>query len=239
MSDVGKIEGDRLVELFQHLIEKRVIISMHMVGTDLDRLTCVTALKKSPEGDVLDIDLPNDFKSSVKPNGPLKLKFNFNGPDHLEYLFTTTGGQIGRREITVPLPPYVERIQRRKNFRMETPLGTKMFLKSGRVQAVFSLINISLGGAYGTLLKHNAKHTDGMILEIGETVDNLGIFVPAGKDWEELIIIIKQAEVRRIDHDRHHKKYKYAFEFMDLAASEKRKLTQSIYQFQRQFLQRR
>jgi c-di-GMP-binding flagellar brake protein YcgR len=169
----------------------------------------------------------------------LKLKFNFNGPDHLEYIFSTVGGHIGRREITVPLPDYVERIQRRKNFRMETPLGTKMFLKSGKIHAVFSLINISLGGAYGTLTKHNVKHNSGTILEVKESVENLGIYVPENKCWAELIIIIKRAEVRRIDYDKNRKIYKYAFEFMEMATNEKKKLVQSIYHFQRQFLQRR
>ena len=239
MSDVGKIEGERLVELFQHLIEKRVILSMHMVGTELDRLTCVTGLQQDPENPTLQIDLPNDFKSSAAKDGPMELKFNFNGPDHLEYIFSTRGGRITGRDIIVPMPDVVDRIQRRKNFRMETPLGTKMFLKTGPIQAVFSLINISLGGAYGTLTKHNVRKSDGMILSLGESVENLGIHVPEDKDWDELIIIIKRAEVRRIDHDRDRKLYKYAFEFMDMAAPEKKKLTQSIYHFQRRFLQRR
>lgn len=240
MSEVGKIEGDRLVELFHHLIEKRVIISMHMVGTEFERLTCVTGLNRDETGHTLQIDLPNDFRSSVGKNGPLELRFNFNGPeDRLEYLFSTTGGHIRGREIIVPLPDYVDRIQRRKNFRMETPPATKMFLNWGQIQAVFSLINISLGGAYGTLSKHNVKHTDGLILSVGDSVENIGIVVPEDKDWDELIIIIKRAEVRRIDHDRDRKLYKYAFEFMDMMAPEKKKLTQSIYHFQRQFLQRR
>ncbi len=239
MSDAGKIEGDKLIELFQHLIEARVIISMHMVGTEFERLTCVTGLQQHPENPTLQIDLPNDFKSSVKKDAPLNLKFNFNGPDHLEYIFSTTGGQISGREITIPFPEYVDRIQRRKNFRMETPVGTKMFMKSGHIQAVFSLVNISLGGAYGTLTKHNVKNSAGMILSVDDRVQNLGIYVAEDKDWDELIIIIKMAEVRRIDYDRDHKRYKYAFEFMEIAETEKRKLTQSIYNFQRQFLQRR
>lgn len=240
MSEGGKIEGDRLVELFHHLIDKRVIMSMHMVGTEFERLTCVTGLNEDETGRTLQIDLPNDFTSPVGKNGPLQLKFNFNGPeDRLEYIFSTTGGRITGREIVVPFPEYVDRIQRRKNFRMETPLGTKMFLKSGQIQAVFSLINISLGGVYGTLSKHNVRKTDGLILSVGESVENMGIYVPEDKDWDELIIIVKRAEVRRIDHDRDRKLYKYAFEFMEMAPPEKRKLTQSIYHFQRQFLQRR
>lgn len=237
MSDPEKIQGDKLIEIFRYLVEKRVIIAMQMVDADLERLTCVTQVSEAPPSFV--VDLPEDFKISVNKADELKLRFNFNGPDRLEYLFAATGGQANHRELRLPLPEYLERIQRRKDFRMDTPVGSKLFLKIDKLHAVLGLNNISLGGAFGTLLKHNHKTLSGSLLAENQHIDNAGILIPSTEDRDEIIIIIKKIEVRRILHDLERKIYKYAFQFIEMDPREKSKLTQAIYAIQRQFLKRR
>jgi hypothetical protein len=237
-NDLGKLQGDKVAEILRYLIDKRVIIAMQLVGTSFERLTCVTQMRPGPQPSFV-VDLPEDFKSAAPNYNELVLRFNFNGPDRLEYIFATQGGQLKGRELHLPFPDHVERLQRRKNFRMETPLGTKLFLKIDKIQAVLGLINISLGGAYGTLLKHNEKDLSGSLLESDQRLYNAGILFPAEAEDEELLVIIKKLEVRRIEHDHERKIYKYAFEFMEVDPVEMKKLTQAIYQIQRRFLQRR
>ena len=239
MDASGKLQGSKVVELFSYLIEKRVILSVHMVGTGFERLTCVTGMQEGPGGHILRIDLPDGFKAAARRTNPLLLKFNFNGPDHLEYLFSTQGGAFERNELLIPIPDYVERLQRRKDFRMQTPAGTRMLIKIDKLHAVLSLINISLGGAFGALIKHNCKNLKGSILSIEQRIYNPGILVPADSDQGEVIIIIQKAEVRRIEHEQTKNLYRYAFEFTEIDPNEKKKLVQAIYHFQRQYLQRR
>ena len=101
------------------------------------------------------------------------------------------------------------------------------------------MINISLGGIFGALIKHNCRDLKGSLLAMGQDIHNAGIIVPPGSEREEQIIIIKKMEVRRIEHDKDRNIYRYAFEFKDILTTETKKLTQAIYYFQRVFLQRR
>ncbi|KJS31157.1 MAG: hypothetical protein VR64_12575 [Desulfatitalea sp. BRH_c12] len=239
MSDPGNVRTKKFFELFSYLVEKRVIISMYVVGGDFERLTCITGIKEDVAGHQLLVDMPDGFEAVAKKFDPLHLRFNFNGPDQLEYIFTTRGGCIAGRELAMPFPDVVERIQRRKNFRMETPVGTKMLFKINNSPVVFALINISLGGAFGALIKHGFKDLKGSLLTVSQKIYNAGIVVPAANERAGETIIIKRSEVRRIEHDRDRNLYRYALEFIDIDPVEKRKLTQAIYHFQRIFLQRR
>lgn len=239
MNDPGKVQGERLLELFNQLIEKKIIISMNVVGTGFERLTCIVGVQEDPRGHMLQVDLPEGFKAAADGKDVLHLRFNFNGPDQLEYIFSTKGGTYGGGGLLIPFPDHVERLQRRKDFRMDVPPGTRLLIQIDKIKAIISLINISLGGAFGALLKHNAKNTQGALLQIDQVVYNAGIMVPASKETAEQIIIIEKAQVRRIEHDKERDLYKFAFQFTNMAKEEKKKLTQAIYSFQRQFLQNR
>jgi hypothetical protein len=238
MTDPAKLQEQKLFDLFNYLIDKRVIISMQLIGTDFERLTCVTKVRREPEGPWLQIDMPDGFQAAAARHA-LKLRFNFNGPDQLEYIFTTQGGFVKGRDLHLPFPEYVERVQRRKNFRMPTPIGTKMMFRTERGPAILGVINISLGGIFGALVKPAAKDLNGSLLTMGQAIQHAGIIVPADSETEELIIIIHAMEVRRIEHDQERHIFRYAFEFKGLLPNETKKLTQAIYYFQRVFLQRR
>ncbi len=239
MAETAKLQEQKLIDLFNYLIEKRVIISLQVVDADFERLTCVTQIRREADGPWLQIDMPEGFQAVAFKHGSMHLRFNFNGPDQLEYIFTTRGGYVKGRDLHLPFPEYVERVQRRKNFRMPTPIGTKMMFRTERGPAVLSLINISLGGILGALVKPAAKDLQGSLLAMGQTIQHAGIIVPPDSDTEELIIIIHKMEVRRIEHDTERNIYRYAFEFKEIQPNENKKLTQAIYHFQRVFLQRR
>jgi hypothetical protein len=242
MADSIKLQEQKLFDLFNYLIEKRVIISMQLIGADFERLTCVTKVRRESDGPWLQVDMPEGFQAAAARIGTmhaLDLRFNFNGPDQLEYIFNTRGGFAKGRDLHLPFPAYVERVQRRKNFRMPTPIGTKMMFRTERGPAVLSLINISLGGIFGALVKPTPKDLHESLLVMGQSIQHAGIIVPADGEAEEMIIIINKMEVRRIEHDPERNIYRYAFEFKDILPNENKKLTQAIYHFQRVFLQRR
>jgi hypothetical protein len=241
MSDLGKIHDKRrLLNLFEYLLKERVIISVHIVGTDFDRLTCVNAVKEDSSGNWLLIDLPDGFRAAAGKIGTLDLRFNFNGPDQLEYIFATSGGHIAGHDLILPFPERVDRVQRRKNFRMETPSGTKMLLAlDDDVKAVLGLINISIGGALGALIKHNCKGLQGSLLAVNQTILGGAIIVPADVDRPQQLILIKKSEVRRIEHQKERNIYRYAVQFIEVEPTEMKKLTQAIYHFQREFLKKR
>jgi hypothetical protein len=239
LSDPGKVQGEKLATLFNELIDKKVIISIHVVGTGFERLTCIASLERDSEADYLLIDRPDGFSQSASQDGAWNLRFNFNGPDQLEYIFSTRGGEICGRNLKVPFPEYVERLQRRKDFRILTVPGTKLLFAVEKIKGVIDLINISLGGAFGVLRKHKSKAPGGSVLALDQRLYKIGLIFPADKEMNEQLVVINKAEVRRIEHDKERRLYKYAFEFMDVDKAQKQKLTQAIYHLQRLYLKSR
>lgn len=238
-TDPGKVQGEKLNELFQLLIDKKVIMTLRLIGSGFERLTFITGLREEANQPCLLVDLPKAFKQAARRVKKTDIQFNFNGPDHLEYIFNTSGGSYSGNDLVVPFPEYVERIQRRRNFRMDCPVGSRMQLKHQKLQGLIYLINISMGGAYGVLVKHNAQGADSAIFQTGQRLYKTVLIFPSDNDAEEQVIHIRKMEVRRVEQDKERKLYKYAFEFVDIERDEKQKLTQSIYHLQRQFLKRR
>ncbi len=227
------------MDLFSEIIEKKTIISMQIVGTEFERLTCVTGITQEQKISYLLIDLPEDFKAKTAQSDQLSLRFNFNGPDHLEYLFATQGGVCRGNTLKVPIPEFVDRLQRRRNFRVNAPPGALISFKMKQIEGILGMINISLGGVYGALLKHNVEGVKGSILRMDQHVLNLSLFFPTDDSMPDQVINIRRSEIRRVEHDKERRLFKYAFEFTDIDKKEHKKLTQAIYHMQRQQLQRR
>jgi hypothetical protein len=239
LNDPGKVQGEKLAALFNDLIVKKVIISIYVVGTGFERLTCIASIEQNPEGRYLLIDRPDGFSQSAGSGDPWNLRFNFNGPDQVEYIFSTRGGELCGPNLKVPFPEYVERLQRRKDFRILTLPGTKLLFAADKHKGIVDLINISLGGAFGVLRKFKPKTSSSSLLAVNQRLFKLGLIFPADKELDEQLVVISRAEVRRIEYDKDRRLYKYAFEFMDVDKEQRQKLTQAIYHLQRQYLKNR
>jgi len=239
MGEAGKVQGEKLTELFNELVAKRIIISMNVVGAGFDRLTCVTGVTTYADSNYLLVDPPDDFEGAVGVKDLWHLRFNFNGPDHLEYIFSTRGGEFCEQSLKIPFPEHVERLQRRRNFRVITLTGAQMHFQLKKIQGVIDLINVSLGGVYGVLTKHNFKFMRGPVLKIDQQLYDVSLVFPGDHDRPGNTICVKKAQVKRVEHDQDRGFYRFAFEFAEMEKEEQNKLTQVIYDLQRWYLQRR
>jgi len=239
MGDAGKVQGEKLADLFNELIEKKIIISMNVVGAGFDRLTCITGIARDGKDNYLLVDPPDDFRGAAADQDLWHLRFNFNGPDQLEYIFSTRGGELVEQGLKVPFPEHVERLQRRRNFRVDALTGTRMHFTLKKIKGVVDLINVSQGGAYGVLVKHNFKFMRGSVLKMDQQVYDVRIIFPGDENETDETVYVKHAEVKRVEHDRDRGFYRYAFEFKDMEKEEQQRLIQVIYDLQRKYLQRR
>jgi hypothetical protein len=239
MGDAGKIQGEKLADLFNELIEKKIIISMNVVGAGFDRLTCITGIARNGKDDYLLVDPPDDFREAAADQDLWHLRFNFNGPDQLEHIFSTRGGELVEQGLKIPFPEHVERLQRRRNFRVDALTGTRMHFTLKKIKGVIDLINVSQGGAYGVLVKHNFKFMRGSVLKMDQLVYDVRIIFPGDENEPDETVYVKHAEVKRVEHDRDRGLYRYAFEFKDMEKEEQQRLIQAIYDLQRKYLQRR
>ncbi len=239
MGEAAKVQGEKLTELFNELIEKKVIISMNVVGTGFDRLTCVTAILRDSAGSHLIVDPPNDFGEAVSTTEEWRLRFNYVGSDRLEYIFHTCGGSVDERGLKIPFPDHVERLQRRRNFRVNTLTGTRLHFKLKKIQGVVDLINISRGGAYGVLTRTNFKFMRGSVLKVDQQVYHIDMVFPGDEGSADERVHVARAEVKRVERDSERGFYRYAFEFKDVEKAELDRLTRIIYDLQRKYLRHR
>jgi hypothetical protein len=239
MAPEGKIEDRRLTELFDELITKKVIISMHVVGTSVDRLTCVTGIIEGSDGNHLLIDPPRDFEDIATAKDLWHLRFTFIGPDRLEYIFSTRGGVYHGQNLKIPFPENVERMQRRRNFRVDTLPGSRLHFQINKIQGTIDLINISRGGAYGVLTKTNFKFVRGSIMKSDQQLYQVKMVFPGDEGGPDTTIHVRRAGVKRVERDQDRGYYRYAIEFKEIEKEALQQLTQTIYEIQRIYLRRR
>jgi hypothetical protein len=239
MTGAEKIQGKKLVRLMEQVQREKIMLSMRLVGQNYERLTMVTRIPKNEKASFFAIDPPRDFRNTVSKLDTWEIHFNFNGPDNLEYIFTTSGGKFYDNEIQINLPDYIERLQRRRYFRLSVPAGTKLFFESDQVQREINLINISMRGTLGLLKTFNEKDQKKPILKKEDYLKDIKIIFPSDTEDNKREVNVNKTIIRRAEHDPQKNMDLYAFEFVSIDRDQERKLIQIIFNLQRLFLQKK
>jgi hypothetical protein len=239
MTGAEKIQGKKLVRLMEQVQREKIMLSMRLVGQNYERLTMVTRIPKNEKASFFAIDPPRDFRNTVSKLDTWEIHFNFNGPDNLEYIFTTSGGKFYDNEIQINLPDYIERLQRRRYFRLSVPAGTKLFFESDQVQREINLINISMRGTLGLLKTFNEKDQKKPILKKEDYLKDIKIIFPSDTEDNKREVNVNKTIIRRAEHDPQKNMDLYAFEFVSIDRDQERRLIQIIFNLQRLFLQKK
>jgi hypothetical protein len=239
MTGAEKIQGKKLVRLMEQVQREKIMLSMRLVGQNYERLTMVTRIPKNEKASFFAIDPPRDFRNTVSKLDTWEIYFNFNGPDNLEYIFTTSGGKFYDNEIQINLPDYIERLQRRRYFRLSVPAGTKLFFESDQVQREINLINISMRGTLGLLKTFNEKDQKKPILKKEDYLKDIKIIFPSDTEDNKREVNVNKTIIRRAEHDPQKNMDLYAFEFVSINRDQERRLIQIIFNLQRLFLQKK
>jgi hypothetical protein len=239
MAKPEKIQGKQLFRLMEKLEREKIMLSMRLVGQNYERLTMVTHIPKNKRASFFAIDPLRDFRNIIAKIKTWEIHFKFNGSDNLEYIFTTFGGKFSGNETRIPFPDYIERLQRRRNFRLPVPTGTTLFFEQENVQREIGLINISLGGALGVLKTFHEEAHQKPVFKKEDYLKNIELVFPSDQNNNERKLRVKKVIIRRIEHDQQNKIGKYAFKFVRMGRDEEKRLVEIIYNIQRSFLQRK
>jgi len=239
MADGSTVEGKRSEGLFRQLIRANTLITLRIRGVEgYQRLTMITDIRTNKGNRSFAIDPPAQFKEKVGALPDWNIHFKFTGPDKIEYSFSTRGGQIEGKEIWIPFPNAIERIQRRKYFRIDTPPGTRIKLLVKKISRQADILNISQGGLLCVLVRLKKEIKTDPVLKIGDHLSNITLSCPNEEEPED-IVPIRSAIIRRVEVDSKHYRHRYALEFLDMTFSEQSDLTRIIYRLQREFLRKR
>ena len=125
MEEPEKIQGNNLSDLLKELQTNGTLIKVTLPGKDYERLTIITRIRAMRRNPFFLIDYPEGFKETIADIKDLKMQFEFTGKDKVNYSFVTSIQEISRDEIRVRFPEFINRHQRREDFRVDAPPSDK------------------------------------------------------------------------------------------------------------------
>ena len=234
MMTPDKISGNKIYETFEQLYRNRTLLRLNVLGTDFEGLTIITDIEKEDRSHYLLIDYPGGSRKIIHNAVSRNIFLEYSGKDKLQYNFRTVIDHVDEKNIWLKFPSIIERIQRRKYFRVSPPIGTKVLFQSDSKAFSFNVLNISEGGM---LINQDILHHDKKIFYVGGYVYNLALV--NAEDSVKAKISIKKLEIRRMEPNPNTGKFNYAVQFLDLGKNGKEKIKDFIYRCQRDLLKRR
>ena len=237
MSEIEKIEGQRVLKLLEALQHDGAPLNVFLADKDFGHPNRIVDIRAQNNKSYFLIDYAQDFEDTVLSTDGAHIDFEFTDKDNIKYSFRTSGTTIFKGKIWLRLPQWIERKQRRKQFRISVPAGSKVFFRLNNQRCKLNLIDISLGGSLGVLAgvpKH--RHQDQNLLHV-KHLNKVELFFP--REDKNVRVIIDQCEVKRRGRNPATNQYEYGLEFKEIDISNTKTLTDLVFRFQREFLRKR
>ncbi len=234
MEDTDRIYGKRRFALFDQLQNDRIVITLNLLGKDYEKLTIVTGVVTENGTPYALIDIPTGFRETLQGNEKREALFDFVGKDKILYSFRTVVDRVTENEIWIEFPEFIERVQKRKHYRIVPPLGTKIYFAVDDRKCEVNVVDLSQRGA---LISQSERFQKEVKLSNGEYIKNINLICE--EKSLKLQIDIKKAQIKRIVKNPETGRYTYAFQFIDIEMREKNELEDWIYRAQREFLRKR
>ena len=232
-----KIEGKNIADILKTIKKDKTLIKMRLPGKNYECLTIVTNVILHRQKNSFMIDSPKDFLSIFGDLKDVKMNFEFTGNDNLSYTFKTSGGEIHNDEINVIFPDFINRKQRRKDFRLEVPPGTKLYININSKLLKMTVLDVSLGGTLIALVGHMSESENKQFFKIGESFEDIELLFPMeGKSFKSQI---KKATIVRVVKGSLKPINCCALQFVSIDKNEEKALTKFIYKYQQQLLRKR
>jgi c-di-GMP-binding flagellar brake protein YcgR len=237
MAESEKIKGSAIYKIFEELIHYKTPVQLKLLNSDYKQLTRITALADCNNEPHFIIATPDGFEQVAVKTVPSRIRFEFTGKDHIEYSFTSKGGEIDGNRTFVKMPREVKRNQRRNLFRINAPAGTKLCLAIDGIPTELEVINLSIGGSLAALVRTSKNFKAGPPFADKYFFKDAQLVFPAEITIQ--FIKIGSIQLKRMKVNAKTNRYEVALEFHKMDKSEQHKLTDLIYQLQRQHLRKR
>ena len=187
-------------------------------------------VREEKNGTLLLIDRVPDFQKTLSASRRQDVLIEYLEKSGVPCSFLSRILQVDARGIWAELPERIQRIQRRKYFRLRAPVGTGIFFQAEPGKEEKGIVkDYSLGGV--ALFANR-----GISLKKGDQLMNLRLRVQEGKDGLEVLIPL--AVVRRVDPEYFQGQSLYALEFLDLPEATRKEFNRHIFEKQGTLLRR-
>lgn len=236
MEEAEIIQHNRRFDVFKQLQNDKTLVKMYVLGRQYERLTVVTDTRFKKKTPYFLIDHPKGFTKAVANDDNCRFHFEFVGNDNLVYTFRTTGKATIHSEICIRFPEVITRIQRRQNFRMTPPLGTKMYISRSLDRLDMNVIDISQGGALVMPVNLDMEDPNVSVFKVGSKLRNIELTFPS----EEKVfrVHVDEAQVSRLGEHPVTNRTNFALQFTDIEKSQQKMLIDLIFTHQRNTLRK-
>jgi c-di-GMP-binding flagellar brake protein YcgR len=236
MSDYGKIDKERAVELLKEVKQGKSFIKLNTINDDYQSVTLISEVLGPLRAAQVVVDVPADLAEYLREKPLSTLHVEFNGKDRLLYAFEARVAKNEPSGIWLDLPEEIRRIQRRRDFRLKAPLGTQLQVSAGEATIVLSVIDYSLGGLLGVAASGTRRtHVDPHLAK-GRLVQNITLSFDGRPD---MTVRILKATVVRVERHPVTGFYHYGMQFLEVERTEEKRLTEILYHMQRKYLRKR
>ncbi len=232
MDNLDTITGEKILIMMERLQRDGTILKMEILKMEYKGFTIITDIQKRHSSFL--IDYPGGPKEVIIGSTGRRVSIEFSGEDGMQYSFRSTIVGFEDENIVMSFPEAIERIQRRKFFRVAVPPGTLIILNTYNKRYDFNVLNLSEGGA---LINQKARFHDKGLLFVGGQLKNL--YIVNYEDNRNTRIGVKEAEIIRVEKNSETNRYLYALQFINLGNKEKEDIRAFIYRCQRNALKRR
>jgi c-di-GMP-binding flagellar brake protein YcgR len=236
MSDYGKIGKERAVDLLREAIESKSFIKISTIEDRLQSVTLINQVAGPLREARVVVDAPADLEGYLRDNPSSALRVEFNGRDRLLYAFEAQVAGIEASGIWLVLPETIDRIQRRRNFRIQAPMGTRLRVSVGESAIVLSVVDYSLGGLLAVAASGTRRKQADPFLVKGRMVQDATLSFEGRHDQD---VRVRKAAVVRVERHPVTGLFQYGLQFLEMEALEEKRLTEIIYHMQRQYLRKR
>jgi c-di-GMP-binding flagellar brake protein YcgR len=217
-----------LLEIFQELIDVRTVITMEYPGTQYNWITFILEIRHGNIPCLL-VDRVRGFRTALERNPQREIFFEFKDRNRVPFAFKTDVIEFREQGIVVRMPTLVQRNQRRKYFRVETPPGAEVrFVDVLGEEDAGVLMNLGGGGIAFLLKKQPA-------LSPGLSLNGLRLEIPDGK--KTFSFRLPEVMVKRIekwDFD----KVLVALEFIEMPEGIRKDVIGYVFERQRSIIRK-
>ena len=231
------LEGAAVLKIFNRVVQQRILVRMAMADHPVGGLTLISSVRDTASPPMYLVDALGGLEEALVSTERPTFSFEFTDPEGMLYRFQVKGGWLAAEGLWLPVPERVARIQRRKDFRLTVLPGTRILYDTQTAHGVIKVIDISLGGSLGALVRLRATGRTGTFLKEGGVLENLHLEIPIEETTRN--VRIGKARIRRIIQPTGSVRPRCALEFLQIDADQKKLLVETVYALQRIYLQNR
>lgn len=237
MDEIEIIQGDKILCIFEELQQDGTLLKLRLPAKHFEQLTRIMAIRQRRNTSQFLIDYPDGFIQAAADMNIVQLEFEYTGRDKVKHTFQTDAADINQKKIWINIPRVIGRKQRRKQFRIEAPAGTKISFCSDSVPFELKVIDISLGGSLGILAGAENSSKPNPVLERNKLLKDIQLIFPP--ENENICVNVKRAEIKRLGENPLTGQCEYALAFLKLKRDDQKVLNECIYSIQREYLRNR